>query len=180
MSDAAGFEALFAREGERLLVFLSRRTLDVTVAGDLMAETFALALCAWRRLDGRAEEEQRAWLFTVAQRQVARYFRTARIERRAVQRLGLQVPQISEDDVAIVESRAGLVALRSTLRSELERLSVEQREALRLRVVEERSYPEVARLLGISEQAARARVSRGLRTLAKTLEPYRPECEATR
>ena len=58
---------------------------------------------------------------------------------------------------------------------ELARLSVEQREALRLRVVEERSYAEAASLLGVSEQAVRARVSRGLRSLAGALESYRSE-----
>jgi predicted DNA-binding protein (UPF0251 family) len=59
-------------------------------------------------------------------------------------------------------------------------LSVEQRDALRLRVVEERSYAEVALLLGVSEQAARARVSRGLRALAGALEPYRINQELSR
>ncbi|HEY3774967.1 MAG TPA: sigma factor-like helix-turn-helix DNA-binding protein [Solirubrobacteraceae bacterium] len=53
----------------------------------------------------------------------------------------------------------------------------QHRDALRLRVVEERPYPEVARVLGISEQAARARVSRGLRSLRSVLEaaPSREE-----
>jgi RNA polymerase sigma-70 factor (ECF subfamily) len=55
------------------------------------------------------------------------------------------------------------------LKLELGRLSDEQREALQLRVVEETPYEEVARRLGVSEQAARARVSRGLRTLQRAL-----------
>jgi RNA polymerase sigma-70 factor (ECF subfamily) len=38
-------------------------------------------------------------------------------------------------------------------------------------VVEQRSYEEVARSLGITEATARARVSRGLRALATSLEP---------
>ncbi|HEY0343830.1 MAG TPA: hypothetical protein VGC59_04245 [Solirubrobacteraceae bacterium] len=42
-----------------------------------------------------------------------------------------------------------------------------------MRVVDERAYPTIARQLAISEQAARARVSRGLRELARTLEPRR-------
>jgi hypothetical protein len=39
-----------------------------------------------------SEEEVRAWLFTVARRQLSRYLRRARVERRAVQRLGIRVP----------------------------------------------------------------------------------------
>jgi RNA polymerase sigma-70 factor (ECF subfamily) len=52
----------------------------------------------------------------------------------------------------------------------LARLSVEQRRALDLRIVQERSYAEVASDLGISELAARARVSRGLRALGRALD----------
>jgi RNA polymerase sigma-70 factor (ECF subfamily) len=46
---------------------------------------------------------------------------------------------------------------------------------VRLRVVDELPYPDVAARLGISEQAARARVSRALRALAGALDDLRPE-----
>ncbi len=167
------FAAMYAREGEVVLVFLARRTLDAAIAADLAAETFAQALRSWPRLRERSEPEVRAWLFTVARRQVSRYLRRGRVERRAVQRLGIRLPAMHEDDVAAIEERAGLAELRAALGVELARLSPDQREALRLRVVEERSYAEVAQALGVSEQTVRARVSRGLRALAGALEPYR-------
>jgi RNA polymerase sigma-70 factor (ECF subfamily) len=173
MEDADRFMALYERERELVMVFVARHTLDVWVAADLTAETFALALCSWSRLRDRSEGEVRGWLLTVARRQVSRYLRRSRVEQRAVQRLGIRVPAMSEDDVAAIERRAELGGLRAALGTELERLSLEQREALRLRVVEERSYPDVARLLGITEQAARARVSRGLRALARALDAER-------
>lgn len=169
----------YARERGAVTVFIARRTFDVSAAADLTAETFALALGSWSRLRGRSEEEARAWLFTVARRQVSRYFRRSRIELRATQRLGIRVPQIHDDDVTAIEERAGLADLRACVRAELERLSADQREALRLRVVEERSYQEVAAALGISEPAARARVSRGLRALAQSLEPQRANWETS-
>ena len=49
-------------------------------------------------------------------------------------------------------------------------LRPDQREALRLRVIEGRSYRESARVLGCSEDVVRARVSRGLKRLAAQLE----------
>lgn len=168
---------MYAREIERLLFFLARRTLDVTIAADLAAETFAIAFRGWPRLQGRTDEEVRAWLFTVARRQVSRYLRSARAEQRAVGRLGIQVPVVHEDEIDLIEERAGLVALRAEVSARLVNLSPQHRDALRLRVVQERSYPEVAKALGISEQAARARVSRGLRALRSVLEaaPSREE-----
>jgi RNA polymerase sigma-70 factor (ECF subfamily) len=176
MQSDTGFAAMYARESEAVLIFLARRTLDVTISGDLAAETFALAFRSWMRLEGRTDEEVRGWLFTVARRQVSRYLRRARAEERAVRRLGIQVPIVYKDDVELIEERAGLSALRAEVSTQLASLHAEQREAVRLRVVQERPYPEVAMVLGISEQAARARVSRGLRTLRSVLEaPYRRE-----
>ncbi len=99
-----------------MLVFLARRTLDVTLAADLAAETFAIAFRSWPRLQGRTDEEVRAWLFTVARRQVSRYLRSARAEQRAVRRLGIQVPAVHEDDIDLIEERAGLS--RSACRGE--------------------------------------------------------------
>ncbi len=161
---------MYAREIETVLIFLARRTLDVTIAADLAAETFALAFRGWLRLQGRTDEEIRAWLFTVARRQVSRYLRRAWAEQRAVRRLGIRVPIVHEDDVELIEERAGLSALRAEVCVRLESLNPQQRDAVRLRVVDERPYPEVAMVLGISEQAARARVSRGLRALRSVLE----------
>ena len=180
MKDADGFMELYRREREVVLLFIVRRTFDPALAADLTAETFATALASWSRLQGRSDEEARAWLFTVARRQISKYFRRSGIERRATRRLGISVPVLHEDDAAEIEERAGLAELRATVRLELERLSEEQREALLLRVVEERPYGEVALTLGITEQAARARVSRALRALAGSLEPHRAEWEATR
>jgi RNA polymerase sigma-70 factor, ECF subfamily len=61
--------------------------------------------------------------------------------------------------------------LHDRVSTALEDLSVEQGQAIRSRVVGERSYAEVAQDLGVSEQAARARVSRGLQTLRRVLAP---------
>lgn len=171
MDDADAFSSLYELEGEAVLFFLARRTLDVEVAVDLTAETFAVALRSWGTLRPLGREQRRAWLFTVARRLNGRYARRAVWERRALERLGIQVPSVHRDDLALIEERCGLGELRAALGLELGRLSDDQRDALRLRVVEERPYSEVARCLGVSEQTARSRVSRGLRALTTALEP---------
>lgn len=162
---------LYRREGEAVLLFLARRTLDPEVAIELTAETFATALESWSRLGGLAPEAAHAWLLTVASRLYFRYLRKARVERRAIERLGIQVPAAHEEDLATIEARAGLGPIRAALRDELGRLSEGQQAALQLRIVEERPYEEIAARLGISEQTARARVSRGLRGLTAALAP---------
>jgi len=170
MQDADAFAALYDREAEAVLVFVARRTLDAEVALDITAETFAQAFRGRRSFRGSTEIEARARLFTIARRQIARYLRRGQVERRGLQRLGVSVPPAHEDDLQAIEEAARLEELRATLAAELGRLSGGQREALRLRVIEERPYAEVAAALGVSEQTARARVSRGLRALGRALD----------
>jgi RNA polymerase sigma-70 factor, ECF subfamily len=172
MGDADAFAELYKREGENVLIFLTRRTWDGETALELTAETFAIALRSWQRVDGLQLEQQRAWLFTVARRQLSRYLRRARVERRAIERLGMAVPDVDEEDLLLIEQRAGLAELRESLARELNRLSAAQREVLQMRVVEEQSYEQIAAELDVSEQTARARVSRALRSLARAMEPH--------
>lgn len=171
MADPDAFIALYEREAEAVLVFLARRTLAGEVALDLTAETFAQAWRGWSGVRTESREQMRGWLFTIARRQLGHYLRRGRVERRAMQRLGLAVPDLYEDDLAEIERASGISALRSTLAVELSKLSSNQRDALRLRIVQELPYEEVARRLGTSESTARARVSRGMRALAVALEP---------
>ncbi|MCW2994747.1 MAG: polymerase sigma factor [Conexibacter sp.] len=173
LTDPAGFVALYRRESPMLLTFCARRVLDAETALDLTAETFAQAFRGRRGFKGATEVEARAWLLTIARRQIAAYLRKGVLDRRLVQRVGITVPVLAPDEIVEVERRAGLPALRSALGAELAKLTGEQREALRLRVVEERSYAEVARSLGVTEATARARVSRGLRAMGAALEPRR-------
>jgi RNA polymerase sigma factor (sigma-70 family) len=164
------FAELYRRESEMVLLFCARRVLDAETALDLTAETFAQAFRGRRSFRGTTEPEARAWLLTIARRQIARYLKRGALDRRAVARLGVQVPALDDAQIDEIERRAGLAELRAALAVELQRLSADQREALRLRIVEERPYDEVAQSLGISEATARARVSRGLRALAAALE----------
>jgi RNA polymerase sigma factor (sigma-70 family) len=170
MADVGEFDGFYRRESEQLLLFFAHRTLDADVAMDLTAETFAQAYRGWPRLRGRAVEARQAWLYTIARRRLSRYLRRGRVERRAIARLGIETPVVHEDDLAEIERRAGLPELRSALARELQQLSDGQRRALELRIIDERPYPEIASSLGISELAARARVSRALRALERSLE----------
>lgn len=166
----ADFSSFYAAHAERVLVFLARRCLDPDVAVDLMAESFAQAYASRRRFRGTTDAEASAWIFAIARHQLAGYFKRGRAERKAVQRLGIEVPPVEPDDLARIEELAGLGPLRGAVSEQFEQLSADQRDAMRLRLIDELPYPDVARTLSISEDTARARVSRGLRRLAAALE----------
>jgi RNA polymerase sigma factor (sigma-70 family) len=175
----ADISALYRQHREALLLFLVRRTTDVEVALDLWAETFAQAVAGRKRYRGRSDEQAAGWLYGIARRQLALYYRRGRAERHALDRLRIERPPSDDLVEAEISRRAGLAELRRELALALASLSDDTRRALELRVVDELPYAEVARRLEVSESTARARVSRGLRALGEILDPITAS-EATR
>ena len=165
-----GFEAFYRLHSAALLRYFARRVYDPQVAFDLTAETFAQAFLSRHRFRGHDDQQAGAWLYVIARRQLGRYYRRGRAERRALNRLGLETPPLSDEELARTEELAELDALRDAVRVGLAELTAEHREVLRLRVVEERGYAEIAAELGVSEQTVRARVSRALRALGRAID----------
>jgi RNA polymerase sigma factor (sigma-70 family) len=164
------FGEVYAVMAPKLLTFFTRRTFDVEAAADLTAETFACGFEGRRRFRGTSDAEAAGWLYGIAQHQFSRYVRRGIVERKAIERLGIQVPALADDDYEQITEMAGLSEMREQVAAAFSALPSEQRDALRLRVVEDCSYPDVAATLGVSEPAARARVSRALRRLADAAE----------
>ena len=169
LDDPVRFAEAYRTHSRSILVFLTRRTYDPETALDLTAETFAQAFAGRRRFRGSTDPELAAWLFAIARHVLARFVRRGVAERRALTRLGVDVPALEPDDIVRIVELAALTEVRSAVVQHFSALRAEQREALRLRVVEELSYAEVASRLEVSEPTARARVSRGLRALAGAL-----------
>ena len=168
--DAAAFDELYDALAEPVLVFFARRVLDAQLALDLTGETFAIAFQRRRSFRGTTQEEQDGWIFAIARSQLSRYWRRGRVERRALGRLGVEVPAVGDADLERIEELAGTAGIRARLAAELGRLPPAQRQALQAHIVDERSYAELSAEWGVSEQAIRARVSRGLRSLGARLE----------
>jgi RNA polymerase sigma factor (sigma-70 family) len=162
-------EMLYREHARALLVYCARRTYDADVALDLVAEVFASAFEQRAGFRGALPEERAAWLYAIAHNKVAGFWRRGAAEQRAVRRMGIEVRDLSAEERERIEELADLRERRAQVAADMARLGVDQREAVRLRVVEELEYPEIAARLGISEQVARARVSRGLRRMAADL-----------
>jgi RNA polymerase sigma factor (sigma-70 family) len=163
------FADLYVEYHQVVLAYFASRTLDPETAFDLMAETFAQAFTDIPQLRATTEEQGRAWLWAIARNQLFRWRERGRVERRCMQQLGIDRPEMSAIEFERTEELADLDRIRGEVEGALEQLGIEQREAVRLRVVDERGYSDIAARLGVSEQVVRARVSRGLRALAPVL-----------
>ena len=164
--EPGSFAVFYRRHVEDLVAFFMRRTRDAELAADLTAETFAAALVARARFDpGRGSAS--AWLFGIALNKLARVERREAAERRARRRLGMERIELTDADIERID------ALGSGERAHvlLERLSPQQRDAIRAHVIDERPYGEIARWQGTSEAVVRKRVSRGLAAVRKRMGP---------
>lgn len=168
-SDPEAFAEFYDAYSQRVLVFLARRLLDAEVALDLTSETFAKALEHRHQFRGRHAEEEQAWLFAIARSELYRYVRRGRFEREALTRVGVEVPALNDAELERIEDLAGIRAVVAELAQVMLELPADQLEAVRLRVVDELGYEEIAARLAVTPVNARARVSRGLRFLASTL-----------
>ncbi len=157
------FGAFYRSELGVVLAFCFRRTGDPERAADLAAEVFAAALIA-RRGYRPDRGSARQWVLGIAANKVADAQRRDRVERRAQQQLGIAEISWSDEDLDRVLSTGD-----RSLQELLEALPSEQRTAVRARVLNELTYPEIARASGVSEQSARKRVSRGLATMRRRL-----------
>lgn len=165
--EAQAFAVFYDRYERAMLGFFMRRTGDPELAADLTAEVFAAALRAAGRY--RPQEETAApWLFKIAHNVWRSSLRRGRVEARARQRIGVREP-IAHSAEALERVEA-LGADDTWVVELLERLPAEQREAVRARVVDERSYREIAQELNTSQLVIRKRVSRGLAALRTSLE----------
>ncbi len=167
--EPVAFVELYRRHAEDVLRYFARRTLDPEAAAELTAETFAEAYASRRNYRDTGANGV-AWLYGIARHQLGRFFRTGTIDAAARRRIGIAREALPADDYERIEELADLAPIREALAEALETLADEQRDALRLRVIDGLGYAEVAERLGCAEAAARQRVSRGLRRIALVLQ----------
>jgi RNA polymerase sigma-70 factor, ECF subfamily len=176
VKDPETFADFYQRHAEAILRYFLRRTFNPEVAADLTAETFAESFASRRRFDSRRSGAV-PWLYTIAHRQFTRFLRRGRVEDRARRKIGLPRRALSDVEYERIEELIDFESVGRAVARAFGELSAEHREALTLRVIEGRPYEEVARVMSCSQEAARARVSRGLHRLASIADLTTPEGE---
>jgi len=164
--DADAFAELYRRHAAAMHGWFRARTPEA-VAVDLTAETFAQAALSLRCFRDLADGSAGPWLYGIAKNLLRKYTEHERVDARARLRLGIAPPN---DELERVDERERATRLRPALRAALATLPPAQREAVRLRVVDELPYERVASELGCTPLAARLRVLRGLGSLNRALK----------
>jgi RNA polymerase sigma factor (sigma-70 family) len=160
--DDRAFTAFYRRHLSLVVSVLMKRTGDPELAADLTAEVFSAAMQAAPRYVAHGDTAA-GWLVGIARNVLGHSLRRGQVDSRARERLDLAPLALEDSDLERVLALAD--AGRGPATRLLAELPVPERTALVARVIDERSYAEIAARLGCSELVARKRVSRGLARL---------------
>ncbi|MGH3211870.1 MAG: RNA polymerase sigma factor, partial [Trebonia sp.] len=137
------FEAVYAANHVSVLGYALRRTTSPDDAADILAETF---LTAWRRLDELPSgDEARLWLYGVARRVLANFYRGERRRSALADRLRAELsysyvpPEPTGDTARLAQA--------------LRRLPEQDRELLTLAAWEGLDYGQIAVVFACSRNA---------------------------
>jgi RNA polymerase sigma-70 factor (ECF subfamily) len=147
--DADAFAELYDRYVRQAVAWARHGGVQESDVVDVVAELFAQAWRSRRRFRDPGDGGAGAWLRGIARHLIARYHRRGRADDSARRRL-------AELELAV----DGLPPAQAT--------------AVRLRVVDELPYDEIASRLACTPVTARKHVSLGLRALRNTLDPETP------
>jgi RNA polymerase sigma-70 factor, ECF subfamily len=158
------FAALYDRYIERIHRFIYYKTFDKDVAEDITSTVF---LKAYERIGGfnAARGQFAQWLYGIARNAVIDHYRTLKRHTNIE-----DVFDLGEDDRT--EAKLDAKASLGTVERYLKTLNPRQREIVTLRVWEERSYREIAEIVGGSEDAVKVMFSRTMRELREKLGPH--------
>jgi RNA polymerase sigma-70 factor (ECF subfamily) len=163
--DPEAFGRFYDRYESAVVGYFLRRSASPEVAADLTAEVFAAALAAAARYRPSGPTAT-VWLFTIARNTLSNSLRRGQVEATARRRVGFARIEFEEDSLARLTAAEG----DRWVFEMLDRLSPDQRDAIRARVLDQRDYQDIAEQLRTSELVVRRRVSRGLPKLREQME----------
>jgi RNA polymerase sigma-70 factor (ECF subfamily) len=160
--DIQAFEALFREYQGEVYGWIIRIVHDSGAAEDLTIETF------WRIYRARARFDPSrsfgAWARSIATNLALEHLSRRRPENSLDNSLPICAPGTGTADPAIAAD------VRAKVLAAFDELPAKLRVTVRLAMIEERSYTEIADALGISTNGVKSRVFRAIRLLRKSLE----------
>jgi RNA polymerase sigma-70 factor, ECF subfamily len=148
-------EQAYVRYGAEVYRFLLRRTRNHCDAEELTQQVFADVTSALSR--SNPPRSMRAWLYATAER---RLIDELRRRKRAATFVDVVTPELGSTDGDTMQA----------LEDAVDRLPDLQRRVVVMRIVEERTYREIAQALNCNEAACKMRLSRALRQLRDELD----------
>ncbi len=160
--DPADVARLYLEHGEQLRRFIQGVLHDSQLTQDVLQVTFARMV---ERGHATREESRKSWLFRVAYNEALAVRRRAAVGGRVLEQLarGANSAAAAADEAALKYERVQAV------KRALDRLPAAQRQVVRLRIYEEKTFAEIAELLDIPLGTALGRMRAALEKLRRLL-----------
>jgi RNA polymerase sigma factor (sigma-70 family) len=163
--DVAEFDIVCRTNVAAIYRFCLTQLRDPMLAEDAASDVFIAALRAWPRIDQHSDLRQ--WLFRVAKNVVADHYRAVRRRERLSSVLErLHVSSSAPDPGTIAGLRDDVRHVGQAV-SQLRR---RDRVLLGLRVSGDLTHRDIARVMGMSEEAVRVAIHRALKRIREQLE----------
>jgi len=162
--ESASFGILYDRYIEKIYRFIYYKTFSKEVTEDLVSDVFTKAL---EKIHSYQPEKGpfSAWLYRIARNGVIDYYRT----RKSTVTID-DTFELSTDD-RTAEAHDAVNAL-GKVTEYLKTLTPKQREIITLRVWEEKSYREIAEIVGGTEDSVKMAFSRSIRDVREQCGPF--------
>ena len=160
------FDELWAQTAANVRAYMFCAAGSWTDADDMLQDCYLRALRGWGQFDGRAS--RRAWLFGIARRTRADWYRNKMRKSAAV-----SVVNLDGLDGGLGErENANRI---DTVWDAVKELGAEQGEVVHLRFAAGLGYAEIARVLGVPIGTVRSRLHRGLKTIREKIKDKEDE-----
>lgn len=167
---AHGLNEMLEAEGPKLLAYVRGVVRDAALAEDLTQEAL---LRAHLGLAGLRERDRfRPWLYRIATNLCQDHFRR---QKRAAERVNynepaLEAKDLRDENAPQLDKVIECTEMGACVRRFFDELSNTHRTVIIMHDLEGMTNPEIARMLGISLDAAKARLHRARKRLRRTLE----------
>lgn len=164
LGDREVFRLIMERHGPFVMAYLIRHSGSALAAEDLAQEVFLTAFQELGRL--KKKDALRSWLLGISRNKVREYWRKG----------GREMPLSGDavdravDGAPGPHERASRNEVTTVVTEMVNGMSPRYRPVLWMRLIEERSFSEISRLLNIKESTTRMRFKRGASMLRKALK----------
>jgi RNA polymerase sigma-70 factor (ECF subfamily) len=166
--DGAALTALYERHGSALFGYLLRLADDYGLAEEILQDTLWAAWQSAGRFEGRSSV--RTWLFGIGRRQAHNRFRGRKIEWADLgEAAAVAAVEPGPEETVLARSQQAEMA------AAMEQLGSLHTEVLGLAFIDDLSYAEIARVLGVPVGTVKSRLFNAKRALAAVLDEARED-----
>ncbi|MDQ3063598.1 MAG: sigma-70 family RNA polymerase sigma factor [Acidobacteriota bacterium] len=167
--DAAAFQQIYEQHHSFVLKFLYGMVGEIGLAEELTQETFVRAFTSIGKM--RSEAKLSTWLGGIAKNVASNSFRSRRREKRNLEIDSMPFNEISGANLS-PDAELLNVELQDIIRDALAKLSVDKRLVFVLKILQHKSYEEIAEITDSSIPKLKTDLHRAKSEMRRLIRPY--------